>query len=393
MLAVRDGDWKLYVSYDGSDAQLFNIPHDISEEHDVAAANPEVVKALTAKALDWAKSLPPNPTRDKASATKKPQPENPPRVETIWTDPRGGDWSEATNWNNGLPGPDKMAKIPAKNGTQIQVKSPATVQAIEFNGQGRVELSGESITLGNGGGGSMNSILVAGGEVTINNALINTQNKRITLDEKAQSLTLKGNIETGGQPMLIGNLGQGALSIYGDRSGGNALIIRDGTVTAFGILSNTGGGVTQVIEKGVLVSSRKQGPTIQQGSSGLALREKGVFRLGAPNQIASFLNFAGGKLEMGGFSNDKPVIGNAALNANSVIDFSNPAAESLTIADVSKNTNWKAGATLQIVGFTQGDSLRFGESANGLTQAQLAAIKFDGKPAKIDTNGYVTPSP
>ena len=96
---------------------------------------------------------------------------------------------------------------------------------------------------------------------------------------------------------------------------------------------------------------------------------------------------------MGEFSNDKPVIGNAALNANSVIDFSNLTAESLTIADVSKNTNWKAGAILQIVGFTQGDSLRFGESSNGLTQAQLAAIKFDGKPAKIDTDGYVTPSP
>jgi hypothetical protein len=351
-----------------------------------------VVKALTAKALDWAKSLPPSPTRDKAAATKKPQPENPPRVETVWTGPNGGDWSEAANWNNGLPGPDKMARIPAKNGTQVQVKSPATVQAIEISGQGRVELGGESITLGNGAGGSMNSILVAGGEVTINNNLINTQNKRITLGEKAQSLTLKGSIETGGQPTLIGNLGQGALTIHGDRSGGNALVIRDGIVTAFGILSNTGGGVTQVLDKGVLVSSRKQGPTIQQGSLGLALREKGVFRLGAPNQIASFLNFAGGKLEMGGFSNDQPVIGNAALNANSVIDFSNPEAESLTIGDVSKNTNWKAGATLHIIGFSMGDSLRFGENPQGLTKVQLAAIKFDGKPAQIDEAGYVSPA-
>ena len=295
-------------------------------------------------------------------------------------------WSPAeydTDWDHEkLSEPDLYAKL-----------MEIGMQAIEFNGQGRVELSGESITLGNGGGGSMNSILVAGGEVIINNALINTQNKRITLDEKAQSLTLKGNIETGGQPTLIGNLGQGALSIYGDRSGGNALIIRDGAVTAFGILSNTGGGVTQVLDKGVLISSRRKGPSIQAGSRGLALREKGVFRLAAPNQIASFVNFAGGKLEMGEFSNDKPVIGNAALNANSVIDFSNLTAESLTIADVSKNTNWKAGAILQIVGFTQGDSLRFGESSNGLTQAQLAAIKFDGKPAKIDTDGYVTPSP
>jgi len=76
-----------------------------------------------------------------------------------------------------------------------------------------------------------------------------------------------------------------------------------------------------------------------------------------------------------------------------VIDFSNPAAESLAIADVSKNTNWKPGAILQIVGFATGDSLRFGKDAQALTEAQLAAIRFDGKPAKIDAQGYLTPSP
>lgn len=262
-----------------------------------------------------------------------------------------------------------------------------------MNGLGGVELSGESITLGAGWDGGLNSILVNGGEVTINNSLINTQNKRITLGEKAKSLTLNGNIETGNQTTQIGNLGTGTLTLNGDRSGGNALLIRDGTVTANGILSNTGGGVTQVLDKGVLVSSRKQGPSIQAGSFGLALRENGVFRLAAPNQIASFINFAGGKLDLAGFSNGKPVIGNISVTANSVIDFSNPKGESLAIADVSKNTNWKAGAILQIVGFAKGDSFRFGENASGLTETQLAAINFDGKPAKIDAQGYLTPSP
>jgi len=185
-----------------------------------------------------------------------------------------------------------------------------------MNGQGGVELIGESITLGAGWEGGLNSILVNGGEVTINNSLINTQNKRITLNQGGKSLTLNGNIETGNQTMQVGNLGDGILTLNGDRSGGNALIIRDGPVTANGILSNTGGGVTQVLDKGVLISSRKNGPSIQPGSHGLALREKGLFRLGAANQIASFVNFAGGKLEMNGFSNDTPVIGNAALSAN-----------------------------------------------------------------------------
>jgi N-acetylgalactosamine-6-sulfatase len=73
MLAVRDGGWKLFVNHSGSDAQLYNIPQDVSERQDVAAANPEVVKALTAKALAWAKTLPPSKARDDAAVTGKPQ--------------------------------------------------------------------------------------------------------------------------------------------------------------------------------------------------------------------------------------------------------------------------------------------------------------------------------
>lgn len=315
------------------------------------------------------------------------------QAQTLWTGPNGGMWSAADHWDQGVPGPEKMARITTKELTQIHVKSPANVQGIEINGKGGVELDGEPITLGAGCGGTFNSILVNGGDVTINNKLINSQNKRITLNETGHSLTLNGNIETGNQTTQIGNLGNGVLTLNGDRSGGNSLIIRDGTVVANGILSNTGGGGTQVAEGGVLIAARKVGPSIQAGSFGLAIREKGIFRLGAANQIGSFLNFAGGKLDMGGFSNEMPVVGNAAVSANSVIDFSNAEAESLAIADVSKNTNWKAGATLQIVGFTKGDTLRFGENAQGLTEAQLAAIKFDGKPAQIDKDGYVTPTP
>ena len=73
MLSIRDGEWKLFVAHDGSHAQLFNIPKDISEEHDVAAAHPEIVQSLTSKALAWAKSLPASPVRDKATQTGLPQ--------------------------------------------------------------------------------------------------------------------------------------------------------------------------------------------------------------------------------------------------------------------------------------------------------------------------------
>ncbi|MBX7209577.1 MAG: sulfatase-like hydrolase/transferase [Verrucomicrobiaceae bacterium] len=73
MLAVRDGDWKLFVSHKGGDAQLYNIPKDAGEEHDVASEHPDVVKSLTEKALTWAAHLPPSPARDRAAASGKPQ--------------------------------------------------------------------------------------------------------------------------------------------------------------------------------------------------------------------------------------------------------------------------------------------------------------------------------
>jgi hypothetical protein len=72
MLAIRDGPWKLFVNHDGSSAQLYNIPKDIGEEHNVAAEHADAVKDLSAKALAWQKSLPPSKARETAAATGKP---------------------------------------------------------------------------------------------------------------------------------------------------------------------------------------------------------------------------------------------------------------------------------------------------------------------------------
>jgi N-acetylgalactosamine-6-sulfatase len=72
MLAVRDGDWKLFVNHDGTGAQLYNIPQDAPEQRDVASAHPELVKQLTAEALAWQRTLPPSKARETAAATKQP---------------------------------------------------------------------------------------------------------------------------------------------------------------------------------------------------------------------------------------------------------------------------------------------------------------------------------
>jgi len=72
MLAIRDGSWKLFVNHDGSGAELYDIPKDIAEQHNVAADYSDVVKELTAKVLAWQKSLPPSKARDAAAATREP---------------------------------------------------------------------------------------------------------------------------------------------------------------------------------------------------------------------------------------------------------------------------------------------------------------------------------
>ncbi len=72
-LAIRDGDWKLFVNHDGGGAQLFEIPKDSGEEHDVAADQNDRVEALTAKVLAWVQTLPPSKARDEVAAPGKPQ--------------------------------------------------------------------------------------------------------------------------------------------------------------------------------------------------------------------------------------------------------------------------------------------------------------------------------
>jgi hypothetical protein len=314
-------------------------------------------------------------------------------AQTLWTGPNDGKWSDTDNWEQGLPDLTKGANISPSEPLQIQVGSPAQVQGIQKGGVADLVLSGSAITLGSGYDGTFNSVLVNGGNLTINNNLVSTQNKRITLNEGGKSLTLNGDLETSDQTTQIGNLGTGTLAFNGNRSGGNSLVISEGEVVARGILSNRGGGNTQVRKGAVVVSSRDDGPTIESGSKGLVLTPEGVFRFAAPDQIAGFLNLSGGTLDLAGFSNDEVLIANLTLTDDSVIDFSNSANEALVVGDLSENTNWKQGATLRIVGFSAGDSLQFGDSAEALTKDQLAAIKFDGKAAQIDSEGNVTPVP
>ena len=57
-LAVRDGDWKLLLTADGSHTELYDVLRDSRETSNVAAAHPEVTRRLKDTLLAWRKGLP-----------------------------------------------------------------------------------------------------------------------------------------------------------------------------------------------------------------------------------------------------------------------------------------------------------------------------------------------
>ncbi|MFZ9935783.1 MAG: sulfatase [Luteolibacter sp.] len=50
---IRQGPWKLIKRYDGTPSELFNLNADLSETHDLAAQQPELVKSLEERLAAW----------------------------------------------------------------------------------------------------------------------------------------------------------------------------------------------------------------------------------------------------------------------------------------------------------------------------------------------------
>ncbi len=53
---IRDGDWKLIKRYEGTTFELYNLKNDLSERHDLAASNPEIVRKMNLKLEEWLKA-------------------------------------------------------------------------------------------------------------------------------------------------------------------------------------------------------------------------------------------------------------------------------------------------------------------------------------------------
>lgn len=57
-LAVRDGQWKFSINYDGGSPQLYDLSTDVSETRNLAVQRPEVAERLKQAVLQWNATLP-----------------------------------------------------------------------------------------------------------------------------------------------------------------------------------------------------------------------------------------------------------------------------------------------------------------------------------------------
>jgi uncharacterized sulfatase len=58
-LAIREGDYKLLIKIDGSDAQLYNILVDNEEKANIAEQYPKLTNKLKNKVLEWYSEMTP----------------------------------------------------------------------------------------------------------------------------------------------------------------------------------------------------------------------------------------------------------------------------------------------------------------------------------------------
>jgi len=57
-LAIREGDWKFLINFDGTGAELYNLKTDGNEMTNLVSENPKMAEKLKTKLLKWRNSLP-----------------------------------------------------------------------------------------------------------------------------------------------------------------------------------------------------------------------------------------------------------------------------------------------------------------------------------------------
>lgn len=178
-------------------------------------------------------------------------------------------------------------------------------------------------------------------------------------------------------------------------TGGGLIKTGAGTLELTGSAANTYTGPT-VISGGTLRLNKSSGDAIASGGS-IQVNSGGTLLLAGANQIGNTANLTlnGGTFNTGGNSE---TLGTLTLTANSTIDFGG-SANTLTFASSSASA-WTAATALTLQNWTSSsDHLFFGNSAAGLSAAQVASIRFSNPGgftaglygARILASGEVVP--
>ncbi|MFM2220687.1 MAG: hypothetical protein RLZZ553_435 [Verrucomicrobiota bacterium] len=291
--------------------------------------------------------------------------------------------------------------------------SATTLSLQKSNGNGTWVLTGSSSFTGatviQAGTLSINSIgHVAGGNTALGNPANETNGIiRLGNDVNTGTLIYTGvtastdrriqinssvNTATGGG--VIRNDGSGILTFTNETF--NAAYMNSNSPTRSLTLGGSGNGVIQGVIQNHSATSRLA----------LVKEDAGLWTLSGANTYTGNTTISAGTLKLGADDAISPssnvVIGSATFDADTRIDtvgtldvtgdavINVGAGGALAFAD-SKAVDW-SGGTLNITGTLGATSLRFGDSADDLTSAQLAVISVNGSGTgtyALDENGYL----
>ncbi len=274
------------------------------------------------------------------------------------------------------------------DGSSIQLLKAPT-GGLRFGNISGTNVSGGTIMIAADG-------LTIGGDIATQSATVGTTTYGISVDGAA-SANHTGNITlhtAAGQVHRFSADTDDTLYLTGVISGGNAggsfVKIGDGDVVIGGSGANTFASGVQVAA-GTLGLAKTGGATAISSPT-LSVADDATLRLDGNEQVNNnaAITLSGGTFDANGFTES---LGTLALEGDSTLDLGELGA--LIFAD-SSSLDW-AGHTLTIAGYEPGSStLRFGDSEGGLTEAQLANVRFadfGNAAGHIDANGFVSPIP
>lgn len=258
---------------------------------------------------------------------------------------------------------------------------------ITFNGSGAAYITlGTGVISGTGG-------IIFSGSYTVNMTGNNTYdgltevksgtlmlNRSGGVIKDTSAVTVSGGTLNVAQSDTVGavTLSSGTISGAGTLTGSSYSLTNTGTVSA--ILG--GGGTLDKTGEGTVTLSAANSYT------GETTVSEGTLALAADNAISSSSDvvLSGGALESG----FNQTLGTLNLTASSTLDLSTGG--TFVFADSSGlESSWNG--ILSISGtFTEGVSVRFGTTSDGLSAGQLSKVMINGLAAGIDSNGYLTTS-